>query len=78
VVEIISEIMGQKIEIQVEQQRMRPEKSEVERLCASNIKAKNILSWSPEYSLRQGLEVTCEWFRNHSKDHSLNGSSYVI
>lgn len=78
VVKVISEIMDQKIEIQVEQQRMRPEKSEVERLCASNIKAKNILSWSPKYSLHQGLELTCKWFRNHSESYSLSGSNYVI
>lgn len=64
----IAEVMGSKIEIETEHARLRPEKSEVERLWASNEKAAKLLGWSPEYGglngLRRGLEKTAEWFRD--------------
>jgi dTDP-glucose 4,6-dehydratase len=54
------------IEIESEQQRLRPEKSEVERLRADNGKALALLDFEPEYSgpegLRRGLEETVQWF----------------
>ena len=45
-------------------QRLRPEKSEVFRLFGSNAKLKEYTSWAPEYSLNEGLAETIEWFRN--------------
>ena len=54
------------MEVLTDEQRLRPEKSEVERLWADNTKAKNLLNWSPEYSgkegLRRGLKETIDWF----------------
>ena len=47
-----------------EERRLRPEKSEVERLIGSNEKIKNVTGWSQEYSLDEGLRETIEWFRN--------------
>lgn len=62
----IAEAMGKEIEIVTDDVRMRPEKSEVERLFASNEKAKQMLQWSPVYGGRegfmQGLEKTIAWF----------------
>lgn len=64
----IAELMNEKIEIEMEEQRLRPQLSEVERLWASNEKAKRLLSWAPRYGgldgLRRGLTETIEWFRN--------------
>lgn len=45
-------------------QRLRPEKSEVFRLFGSNAKLKEYTSWAPEYSLNEGFAETIEWFRN--------------
>lgn len=63
---LISKIMKADIEIESEQQRLRPEKSEVERLRADNGKALALLDFEPEYSgpegLRRGLEETVQWF----------------
>lgn len=59
----IMEITGIKAEIVVDKQRIRPEKSEVERLFASNEKAKESLLWQPKFSLEKGLKLTIEWFR---------------
>ncbi|WP_409176037.1 NAD-dependent 4,6-dehydratase LegB [Brevibacillus fortis] len=67
-VEMIAELMGSKIEIFSDDQRIRPVKSEVERLWADNTKAKELLGWEPTYAgvdgLRRGLSQTIEWFCN--------------
>ena len=46
--------------------RIRPKKSEVERLWADNSKAKQVLNWRPEYAdvdgFRSGLIETIDWF----------------
>ncbi|GED67581.1 NAD-dependent dehydratase [Brevibacillus reuszeri] len=69
-VELIAELMGQKISIETEDQRLRPEKSEVERLWADNSKAKQLLGWEPMYGniegFKRGLGETIEWFTNPS------------
>jgi dTDP-glucose 4,6-dehydratase len=63
----IAEAMGTSIEIITDEQRLRPEKSEVERLWASNTKARELLGWQPKYGGREGflrgLTETIAWFR---------------
>jgi NAD dependent epimerase/dehydratase len=44
--------------------RVRPSKSEVERLLGSNEKIKELTGWKPRYSLDKGLMETIKWFRN--------------
>lgn len=64
--ELIGQLMGTPTEIVVDSQRLRPAKSEVERLVSSNRKAQQLLNWAPEYNGRdgliRGLEVTIKWF----------------
>ena len=66
----IAKIMGAKIEIISDEQRFRPEKSEVERLWASNEKAGALLGWQPKYGdnegFHRGLEETVAWFSKAS------------
>jgi NAD dependent epimerase/dehydratase len=50
--------------IVTDKERLRPEKSEVERLLGSNLKIRELTDWSPEVSLAQGLDITIEWFRD--------------
>lgn len=63
----IAEVMGATIEVVSDEQRLRPEMSEVERLWASNDKARELLSWKPAYGgldgFRRGLAETVAWFR---------------
>jgi len=65
-VQLIAEVMGVEIEIETDEQRLRPEKSEVERLWAANAKAKRLLGWEPAYGgrdgFKRGLKETIEWF----------------
>ena len=44
--------------------RLRPEKSEVERLLGSNEKIRRLTGWQPEYTLKQGIRETIEWFKD--------------
>ncbi len=50
--------------ISCEDQRIRPEKSEVNRLYGSNQKLKNLTNWKQKYSLEEGLKETIAWFSN--------------
>lgn len=58
----IIKLMGSDAQIAKDSERERPKDSEVERLWASNELAKNIMSWSPQYSLDRGLQSTIDWF----------------
>ncbi len=63
---LIAEIMGRDVEITLDEARLRPEGSEVERLWAANDKARDIAGWVPEHAgregFRRGLEKTVAWF----------------
>ena len=49
--------------IECENQRLRPEKSEVERLLACNALAGELLKWQPKINLEEGLSRTIEWIK---------------
>ena len=63
---LIAEIMGVSVEISTDEERLRPENSEVERLWADNSKALEILGWKPSYAglngFREGLAKSIDWF----------------
>jgi NAD dependent epimerase/dehydratase len=62
--EILS-LLGKSAEISVDSNRLRPERSEVQRLISDNSLAKDRLGWMPQVSLRQGLEHTIGWISEH-------------
>lgn len=66
IVALIAEQMNVKIEITADIERMRPAKSEVERLWADNSKAKKLFGWSPAFAgrdgLARGIQETISWF----------------
>lgn len=68
VARLIAELMGVAVEFASDEDRLRPEASEVYRLCASNKKALELLGWAPRRGgadgLRAGLEETIAWFRD--------------
>jgi len=67
-VKLISEITGKKLEVKTDESRLRPNASEVERLCCDNDKALKLLGWKPKHQgregLRSGLADTIKWFEN--------------
>ncbi|WP_309242043.1 NAD-dependent 4,6-dehydratase LegB [Paenibacillus sp. S150] len=80
--ETIAEIMDTNIQITSDEIRLRPEKSEVERLWADNSKAKRLLNWEPKFGgkegFRQGLKSTIEWFSNPSNLARYKADQYNI
>jgi NAD dependent epimerase/dehydratase len=65
VAELIIAIIGRKVQIEVEEERMRPERSEVMRLISDNQLAREKLGWRPEVQLEDGLRRTIAWTRAH-------------
>jgi len=63
--DMILRIIGKSVRIIVESERIRPEKSEVERLICDSHKAKHLLGWEPKVTLEEGLERTVEWFKHN-------------
>ncbi|HOG57878.1 MAG TPA: GDP-mannose 4,6-dehydratase [Anaerolineaceae bacterium] len=61
----IVELTGSRARVVVDEERLRPEKSEVVRLLADNSKARRVLGWAPQVELREGLTRTIAWVRAH-------------
>ena len=78
----IADVMRVEIEIITDEQRLRPEKSEVERLWAANDKARKLLSWEPRYGgldgFRRGLVETVDWFRKPAHLMSYRSDIYNL
>ncbi len=62
---LIAELVGRPITIEADQQRLRPEKSEVDRLLADNQLAKEIIQWTPGIDLEDGLRRTIDWMKQN-------------
>ena len=63
---LILDIMGKRdVEILSEEQRIRPENSEVYELICNNQKAKEICGWEPKHTMKEGLGKTIEWVEAH-------------
>lgn len=81
-VKLIAEVMNKEVEIVTEETRLRPERSEVERLWADNAKAKRLLGWEPEYAgidgLKRGLAETAQWFAETSNLETYKADFYNI
>ncbi len=63
--ELIGRLAGRCVQIESDSQRLRPVKSEVERLLADNRRAREVLGWSPTVGLEEGLQRTIDWVGNH-------------
>jgi len=72
----IGKIFGKDVNIICEQERLRPVKSEVERLLACNKKAKALTGWESRVSLEEGLEKTVAWIQKNAEHYKAQG--YVV
>jgi dTDP-glucose 4,6-dehydratase len=59
--DLICTLTGSPSRVARSAERERPNGSEVERLCASNHRARTLLNWRPTWELEQGLTRTIEW-----------------
>jgi dTDP-glucose 4,6-dehydratase len=78
----IAELMGAQVDIELDQQRVRPETSEVERLFAGIAKARDRLHWTPKYGslegFRRGLTETICWFSDKNNRAGYASGRYNI
>ncbi|MEK7376438.1 MAG: NAD-dependent 4,6-dehydratase LegB [Candidatus Margulisiibacteriota bacterium] len=60
--EMIIKMTGSKSKIAYDPKRVRPDKSEVERLLGSRKKITKLTGWAPEYTMERGIKETIDWF----------------
>jgi dTDP-glucose 4,6-dehydratase len=63
VVEIVGEIVGRPLRVTTRPERLRPDASEVRRLCGDATRLREATGWTPATSLRDGLEQVVAWRR---------------
>ncbi len=66
---LIGGLLGKNVTVETEDQRLRPQKSEVERLVADNSLARQLLGWEPRCRLEDGLIRTIAWMRSHIDEY---------
>lgn len=77
-VERISSIMGKSVSIKCDDVRVRPDKSEVERLLGCNKKIGKLAGWRPKVILDDGLKMTIEWFSKNNASINRRPHHYSI
>jgi dTDP-glucose 4,6-dehydratase len=63
---LVGKLVGKRLRVVTEQRRIRPEASEVKRLCADARQAEIVIGWRPQVSLTDGLQRTIEWWSRHT------------
>ena len=69
---LIAGMIGKPIRIESEDDRLRPQGSEVERLLAENTLAKKLLDWKPIVNLEEGLSRTIVWIKDNLELYQRN------
>lgn len=75
--ELIKQI-NPKAKIICDDQRLRPDKSEVNRLLGSNEKIKRLTGWSPSHTFEEGIKETVEWFKEEGNMQRYKSDIYNI
>jgi NAD dependent epimerase/dehydratase len=81
IIEDLKSLTGHVPEIHIDDERLRPGKSEVERLLSANDKALSLLGWEPSISgregFREGLNRTLNWLESQSQGLNIDPGNYV-
>jgi len=79
---LIAEVMNAEVEISTDEQRLRPEGSEVNRLYGDNKRLRKLTGWQPAYGgmkgFKRGLAITAEWFSNPANLARYRPGSYSL
>ena len=79
---LIKSIMNSDLKIKCEGERLRPEKSEVNRLFGDNTLLRELTNWEPKFSgiegFKKGLERTIEWFTSNKDIFKSKAKDYII
>ena len=69
--ELIGRLMGKRFTPVLEEQRVRPEHSEVKRLCGDATLARQVLGWQSRVKLEEGLRQTIAWFESNLRNYRI-------
>ncbi|MBW8636211.1 NAD-dependent 4,6-dehydratase LegB [Hoeflea sp. WL0058] len=79
---LIASVMGVEVDIRTDEERVRPNASEVERLFAGTEAAQRLFGWAPEHSgaegFAKGIAETAEWFQNPANLEAYKTDRYNI
>jgi dTDP-glucose 4,6-dehydratase len=75
-VDMVAEILGRELTVETDPARLRPDKSEVERLISGPLLARELLGWEPTVDLREGVARTIDWIERNV--HRYRVDHYVI
>lgn len=79
---LLIDLMGRPVDIVTDDQRLRPEASEVERLWADSSALRALTGWAPEYGqgegFRRGLQQTIDWFSDPANLARYKTDRYVL
>ena len=75
-VDMVAEVLGRELTVETDPARVRPDKSEVERLISGPQLARELLDWEPTVDLREGLARTIDWIERNV--HRYRVDHYVI
>ena len=82
ILDIFKKDFNYDFKVVIDKNRIRPKKSEVFRLLASDIKARKLLHWEPKFKgiigFKKGLEKTIDWFSNPDNLRLYNSNIYNI
>ena len=76
VAEMLMEITGRNVEIETDEDRVRPDKSEVNRLLCDNSKIQALTGWQTQVSFEDGLKETAEWIEKNL--HHFDPDRYAL
>jgi dTDP-glucose 4,6-dehydratase len=76
VVAVVSDLLGRELIVHTDEQRLRPERSEVHQLLGDASKLREATGWAPETTLRDGLKAVIEWMS--AGDPRTDSSTYAI
>ena len=81
IIKMVEKILNKKLSIKADKKRIRPPKSEVQRLLSDNTLAKKILKWSPNYSKKKGFEIglvkTIEYIKKDTLNYKQDKKKYI-
>ncbi|MBV9000410.1 MAG: SDR family NAD(P)-dependent oxidoreductase [Solirubrobacterales bacterium] len=76
IVELVSALLGKPLRVEVEEERIRPPDSEVQRLLSSPTLARELMGWQAQVPLREGLARTLDWIEKNV--HRYRVDEYVV
>ena len=76
--ELLISMINPEAKVVSDDERLRPEASEVDRLLGSSEKLQQLTGWKPQYSLEQGLAETIAWFRESQEARRYKHALYNV